>query len=90
VADAFSLADDVTHDLCGWANILYERARLTSIEATVFGITFEPVKRWGSRVTNHLDRLSGNVYSPDDGILSRTLTGWGTTRVFPLRNGPFA
>jgi hypothetical protein len=22
VTDAFSLADDVTHDLCGWANIL--------------------------------------------------------------------
>ena len=88
MADAFRPADDVTHDLCGWANILYERAGLTGIETIVFGVTFEPGKRWGNRVTNHLDRLSGNVYSPDDGILSRTLTGCGTTRVFPLRNCP--
>ena len=90
MADAFRLTDDITHNLCGWANIIYEGAGLTSVEAIVFCITLEPGKRWGSRVTNHLDRLPGEVYSADDGTFSRTFTGWGTTRVFPFRNCPIA
>src|SRR5262249_48949433 len=64
-ADILRFADDVTNDLGGRANIVYERARLTRIEATVFGIPFEPRKRRGNRVKNHIDRLSRNLYSPD-------------------------
>jgi hypothetical protein len=30
VADAFLHADEITHDPCDWANIVYERAGLTS------------------------------------------------------------
>ena len=47
-ADMPGFANDVTNDLCRRANIVYQRARLTGIEATVFGVTFEPGKRGGS------------------------------------------
>src|SRR5271168_53163 len=39
------LADDVAHDLRGRLDIVQERAGLTSIEAAVFHIAFEPGKR---------------------------------------------
>ena len=73
-ADTLRLADDVTHDLRGRANIVYDRAGLTRVEAAVFGITFKPAKRGDNGVTDHLDRLSGAVDAPDDGTLSRTLS----------------
>jgi len=41
-ADILRLPDDVTHDECGWAKIVHERAGLSRVEATVFGITSNP------------------------------------------------
>src|SRR5215472_1668877 len=89
-ADILRLPDDVTHDVCCWANIVHEGAGLSRVEATVFGITFESGKRGHDRVADDLYRLSGEADAADDGTFSRTLSGWRATGVLPLRHHPIA